>query len=287
MSYKRLDSLMKNGKKYMLISHEVPISILKESRKFNDYDYALVHLFETEPEYYDYFVDSIRLGRKVILDNSIFELGEAFDSKKFFYWIDKLKPTEYIIPDVLEDALGTMDNALDWKENYWSETPKSSKCIGVVQGKSYEDLVNCYQYLDEVINVDKIAFSFDYSYYLDVCPHPNKWMGYTMGRVTTLSRMLEDGIINKNKPHHLLGCSLPIEFMFYRGEDFSWIETLDTSNPVVHAILNIDYDHCGLVDKQSIKLVELLHSKINLEQLNLIRINTSLFRTYAHGSPSL
>ena len=72
---------MRNGKRSMLISHEVPISILQESRKFNDYDYALVHLFETEPEYYDYFVDSLKQGRKVILDNSIFELGTAFDSK--------------------------------------------------------------------------------------------------------------------------------------------------------------------------------------------------------------
>lgn len=268
----------------MLISHECPISILEESKRFNDYDYALVHLFETEPDYYNYFENSLKEGRKVILDNSIFELGEAFDSEKFCYWINKLKPTEYIIPDVLEDTLGTMDNALEWKEKYLDKVPKGCKSIGVVQGKTYEDLVNCYLYLDEVINVDKIAISFDYSYYLDICPHPNRWMGYTMGRVTTLSRMMEDGFINRRKPHHLLGCALPIEFMFYR-EGFDWLESLDTSNPVVHAILNIDYDHCGLINKQSIKLIELLHSRITNEQMHTIRVNTSLFRTYVHGTP--
>ena len=64
----------------MYVSHESPISFLDESRKYNDYDYALVHLFETHPEYYQFFKDSINLGRQVLLDNSIFELGESFDS---------------------------------------------------------------------------------------------------------------------------------------------------------------------------------------------------------------
>ena len=261
----------------MLISHECPISLLKESRKFNDYDYALVHLFETEPEYYNFFVESLKEGRKVILDNSIFELGTAFDAAKFAEWVNKLKPTEYIIPDALEDCLKTMDNALDWKENFLPLVDVGTKSIGVVQGKSYEDLVNCYQYLDEVINVDKIAISFDYSYYLEVCPHPNKWMGYALGRVTTLSRMLEDGIINTNKPHHLLGCSLPIEFMFYR-DNFDWIESLDTSNPVVHGLLGKWYSGIGLLDKQSIKLVDLLHTVPNVVQWVDIRDNIEAFR---------
>jgi len=147
----------------MKISHESPLCLLDRSRSYNDYDYALVHLFETEPTYYQFFKDSLAQGRTVLLDNSIFELGTAFDSDRYAHWIKELKPTEYIIPDVLEDTLGTMDNALDWKEKY-SDLP--GKKIGVVQGKSYEDLVQCYDYLDNVIGVDKIAISFDYSYYL-------------------------------------------------------------------------------------------------------------------------
>lgn len=266
----------------MKISHESPLSLLDSSRLYNDYDYALVHLFEEIPEYLKFFQDSVQQGRHVLLDNSIFELGEAFDSEKFFYWIDKLKPTEYIIPDVLENALGTMDNALDWKEKYWGSTPKNSKCIGVVQGKSYADLVQCYTYLDETINVDKLAISFDYSYYREICPHPNKWMAFALGRVQTLTQLLNDGIINTNKPHHLLGCALPIEFMFYR--DYKWIETIDTSNPVVHGLLNISYDYGGLVDKQSIKLVDLIHSVPTTEQMSLIAKNIEQFRSYVRGS---
>ena len=66
----------------MLVSHESPISILEESKQYNDYDYALVHLFETQPEYLNFFKRSLAAGREVLLDNSIFELGKAFEPTK-------------------------------------------------------------------------------------------------------------------------------------------------------------------------------------------------------------
>lgn len=264
----------------MKISHESPLCLLDQSRSYNDYDYALVHLFETEPTYYQFFKDSLAQGRHVLLDNSIFELGTAFDSDRYAHWIKELKPTEYIIPDVLENALGTMDNALDWKEKY---SDLQGKKIGVVQGKSYLDLVQCYEYLDEIIDVDKIAISFDYSYYLEVCPHPNKWMGYALGRVQTLTRLLKDGVINTKKPHHLLGCALPIEFMFYR-QGFEWLESLDTSNPIVHALLGIGYEPGGLDSKKSLKLIELLNTpEPSVATMHTIKHNIQYFRSYVHG----
>jgi hypothetical protein len=264
----------------MKISHESPLCLLDRSRNYNDYDYALVHLFETEPTYYQFFKDSLAQGRHVLLDNSIFELGTAFDSDRYAHWIKELQPTEYIIPDVLENALGTMDNALDWKEKY-SDLP--GKTIGVVQGKSYEDLVQCYDYMDNVIGVDKIAISFDYSYYLEVCPHPNKWMGYALGRVQTLTRLLNDGVINTKKPHHLLGCALPIEFMFYR-KGFEWLESLDTSSPIVHALLGIGYEPGGLDSKKSLKLIELLNTpEPSVATMHTIDHNIKYFRSYVHG----
>lgn len=263
------------------IAHESPLSMLSESRQYNDYDYALVHKFEDTPEYFNFFVESLNQGRHVILDNSIFELGKAFDPKQYLHWIQRLKPTEYIIPDVLEDAVGTIANAIDWKNNYQPLVDPSIRTIGVVQGKSYDDLVTCYQYMDQQIGVDKIAISFDYSYYLEVCPHPNKWMGFVNGRVQTLARLLKDGIINTNKPHHLLGCALPIEFMFYR--EFKWIDTIDTSSPIVHGLMDVAYEACGLQTKQSIKLVDLLDARPTEDQHELINHNISMFREFVRG----
>jgi len=266
----------------MLISHESPLCLLNESRKYNHYDYALVHLFEEIPSYYQFFVDSLKMGRRVILDNSIFELGKSFEPDRFLYWINQLKPSEYIIPDVLEDALGTMDQALDWKENQSSKVPTGLKSIGVVQGKTYSDIVNCYNYLDINIGVDKLAFSFDYSLYQELHPHENKWVSFALGRAQLLSMLIRDRIINTDKPHHLLGCALPIEFMFYR--DYKWLESLDTSNPVVHGLLGIGYEPGGLINKKSIKLVELMHLPYpSSSRLATIKHNVEYFRSYVQG----
>ena len=265
----------------MKISHESPIALLDRSRSYNDYDYALVHLFYTEPTYLEFFKKSLKQGRHVLLDNSIFELGEAYDAEKFLSWIQHLQPTEYIIPDVLEDSLGTCENASEWKEKYLPHVGKS-KSIGVVQGKTYQTIVQCYKYLDSLINVDKLAFSFDYSLYLQLAPHPNKWMSYALGRIRLLNMLVNDGIINKDKPHHLLGCALPIEFLFYRT-GFEWLETLDTSNPVVHGLMGIEYEPAGLIDKQSIKLVDLLYRNLSNDDVVRILHNVEKFRSYVRG----
>lgn len=261
------------------ISHESPIAILDESRRYNDLDYALVHLLETEPVYLQFFKDSIAQGRKVILDNSIFELGTAFDSDKFADWVEELRPTEYIIPDVLEDSEGTIRSAQKFIAKY-KDLP--GKSIGVVQGKTLDEIEHCYYMLDKVFNVDKIAISFDYSLYRQQYPHPNKWVSFALGRVKVMQYLVRRNIINVNKPHHLLGCSLPIEFMFYKS-DFNWIESMDSSNPVVHGLLGINYKGYGLDDKQSIKLVDLIHHEVDETALKNIWHNVNIFKEIVNG----
>ena len=263
----------------MKISHEAPITLLPDSRTFNDYDYALVHLFEEHEDYYNFFKESIDMGREVILDNSIFELGEAFDQQKYVEYILELNPTYFIIPDVLEDCDGTISNA----EQFLVDYNLSQKSIGVVQGKTYEEIVKCYQYMDK-IGVDKIAISFDYSLYEEMNPHlTNKWFKFSVGRPQLLGRMLKEGIINTEKKHHLLGCALPFEFAFYRSEEYSWLDSLDTSSPVVHGLLDIPYEPFGIIEKDSLKLADLIRANPNKKQTDIIQHNLLLFKTYVSG----
>ena len=65
--------------------------------------------------------------------------------------------------------------------------------------------------------------------------------------------------------------------------DYDWIESLDTSNPIVHGLLGIKYEHSGLQTKQSIKLIELLDSEISRQQLYDITHNITHFRNYVNG----
>ena len=261
------------------IAHESPKSIFDTIQKFTDYDYALVHLFEEDEEYLKAFEKAVTKGREVILDNSIFELEEAFDADKFAGWVEHLRPTWYIVPDALEDAVKTCNQMASWNERY-SNLP--GKKIGVVQGKTYEEIVNCYKFMDNS-DVDMIAISFDYSYYTKSFPHPNKYVSWMLGRVKLLGDLLKDGVINENKPHHLLGCGLPQEFQYYKHADYKWLYSLDTSNPVVHGIKGIEYKDQGLWSKDSQKLFELINYDVNENQLGLIKYNIQKFRWFANG----
>jgi|6_EtaG_2_1085325.scaffolds.fasta_scaffold16173_2 hypothetical protein len=257
----------------MKVSHEVPLSLLEKSRNFNDYDYCLVHFLPQYERYKLFYEESVKLGRHVLLDNSIFELGSSYNSEEFASWIKKLKPTEYIIPDVLDNGFETIKNLHLWLDRY-GDLP--GKKIGVVQGQSYEDAKDCY--LEIVDKVDKVAFSFDSIFYEDffyddgILSKYERWM---FGRIFTLNKLAQDNIIDWKKPHHLLGCSLPQEFLYYRGLEF--IETIDTSNPIVHGLRGIKYEPWGLLDKVG-SMAEFV--EIEDFDLELIEYNIGVFRSF-------
>ena len=266
------------------IAHEAPIDIFEEVQRHTDYDYALVHLLGQNGRYRDTFERAVKKGREVILDNSIFELEEAFEADRFALWVERLKPTWYIVPDALENAEKTMQQMADWFKGYGGVPGKS---IGVVQGKTYQEIKDCYRAIDELSPCDMIAISFDYSYYQESVPHPNKYVSWMLGRVKLLGDLRDDGVINVNKPHHLLGCSLPQEFSFYKHADYNFIYSLDTSNPVVHGIKNITYGTDGLWSKESQKLHELIDYPLDDIDINLILNNIQKFRWFTNGKNRL
>jgi queuine/archaeosine tRNA-ribosyltransferase len=266
------------------IAHEAPIDIFEEVQRLTDYDYALVHLLEQNGRYRDTFERAVKKGREVILDNSIFELEEAFEADRFALWVERLKPTWYIVPDALENAEKTMQQMADWFKEYKKVPGKS---IGVVQGKTYQEIKDCYRAIDELSPCDMIAISFDYSYYTRSVPHPNKYVSWMLGRVKLLGDLVSDGVINKDKPHHLLGCGLPQEFSFYKHADYNFIYSLDTSNPVVHGIKGITYSSDGLWSKESQKLHELIDYSLDNIDINLILNNIQKFRWFTNGKNRL
>lgn len=255
------------------VSHESPISILDHSVAYNDYDYALVHLFETHPGYYDFFKKSLRAGRQVLLDNSIFELGKSFDPAKFAKYVEELKPSFYIVPDVLEDGYATVKSFADFTSQY--PTLPGLK-IGAVQGKTYDELVDCYRYMSDF--ADYVAISFDYAYYIVTGRGKTKLERWCNGRQNFIQDLINDGIWNWSKPHHLLGCSFAKEFKYY-VDRVPNIRSCDTSNPVVAGIKGIRYNgDLGLQDKPSQKLADLIEHKVEETEMSNIIYNTLMFK---------
>lgn len=277
----------------MIISHESPISILKKSLEYNDYDYCLVHLCETHPEYYDFYKTSVQKNRHVLLDNSIFELGVSFDPVKYATVINELRPTEYIVPDVLEDKDKTCESLENWLKTY-DDLP--GKKIAVIQGKTYKDLKECLSFIYNTRKIHKIGISFDYSYYIDIFDQkighklpshiqPKIWEKYCLGRNYFLQQLEEDLALPRNIKYHLLGCSLPQEFKI--AERFNFIkdmfESVDTSSPVVHGIYNIKYHpQGGLQEKNSMKLADLIDTKVTDKQVENILFNVKIFRDFVY-----
>lgn len=263
----------------MLISHESPLCLMEESRQYNDYCYALVHLFEEYPEYYDHFRKSLEFDREVILDNSIFELGTAFDSIKFANWVSRLRPTHYIVPDVLENAEETMINYLDFIEKY-PDLPGMR--IGVVQGNTYSELIECYQFMCD--HADYVAISFDYAFYQAIGVGHSKHHKMMTGRQRFIQMLIDDNIWNDRKPVHLLGCSLPQEFGYYRNVSTHNIRSVDTSNPIMAGLNNMKYaNELGLNRKPKGLLADNLHTSITDEQQHLINHNIMWFRSIING----
>lgn len=269
--------------KIMLIevSHESPTCALEQSLTYNDYAYALVHLFEQNTQYYEFYKRLVDENTcPVLLDNSIFELGKSFDPKKYSQWVDKLQPNYYIVPDVLECAPDTIQHWKDWCREY-NDTTDALR-IGVVQGRDWNDLVRCYNYMKD--SADYIAISFDYKYYLHTGlvedDHaPNDLVRFCSGRKRFIQQLIDEGYWCWDKPHHLLGCSLAREFRYYVDNNIHNIKSVDTSNPVVAAIHNLRYnDDRGLYMKPKTKLADLIDHEFTPEQLKLLEYNTNMFK---------
>jgi len=259
----------------MLIAHEAPIDCFEFVQERTDFDYALVHLFEKNSRYYSLFVEALQKGREVLLDNSIFELKEAFDSRKYVEWINRLKPSYFIVPDVLEDSEGTINNFKKFTKEY---TDLPGLKIGAVQGKTYSDIVECYKFMSD--NADYIAISFDFSYYL-LTETGNKLERMCKGRQRLIERLVSDSIWNNDKPHHLLGCSLPIEFKQYSLPLYSpvSIRSLDTSNPVMHGLNHNRYiQQYGINFKVKGLLADIIDIPVSEAHKDNIDYNIKMFR---------
>jgi len=257
------------------VSHESPISLLDQSLQYNDYCYALVHLFDQYPEYYNFFKNAKDIhDKKVYLDNSIFELGTSFEPKQYSKWIEQLEPNIYIVPDTLEDSNSTIKQYHDFIQEF-SGLP--GKRMGVVQGKTYDELVRCYSFMSEYS--DMVAISFDYSYYLSTGIGNTKLERYCNGRKKFIQDLINENRWNWDKPVHLLGCSLAREFSYYCDNNIHNIKTCDTSNPVVAAMFNLKYnDTWGLDEKPSQKLADMLEANLDDTQLEVLNYNLSMFK---------
>lgn len=264
---------IKASVKGAIVSHEIPFNYLQASLEFNDYDYLLPHLYDQFEEYKEFFQRSNHAGRRhIIMDNSLHELGVPYSKGRMISIIEEVRPDEFIVPDAWEDVTLSMRQAKEWS---FIELPDGVEKIAVVQGKSFDDVVKCYQAY-KWLGYKKIAFSYGASYYNDIFPHPNKDVGKALGRQLVISKMINMDLIGKSDRIHLLGCSLPQEFLYYK--DVKQVVSIDTSNPIMAAFDGTIYNSWGLDSKPKTKIDEVIDVKWDEAIFEAIQHNTTYFK---------
>jgi hypothetical protein len=254
------------------VSHEVPRCLLKASLEFNDYQYCLPHLLDQDTAYRKHFYDFKKSGGYIIMDNSLHELGEAYDHERLMFWVNELEPDEFIVPDVWMDIDATLKNAEEWiKLSY----PKNTTPVAVVQSRSFKDAEECYLALKNM-GYKKIAFSYGADWYMDKFHGIHIDKAKMMGRISAVKQMFHNGVIKKNDRVHLLGCSLPQEFGWY--ENCSYIESIDTSNPIMAALEGIEYDEFGLLTKPKANMNDYFNIDVKDVNLKLVFSNVETFK---------
>ena len=237
----------------MKISHELPLSLMHYGYEFNDYDYCLPIFLDRYEQYRLYFQKAKLDKRFIIMDNSLFE-GYTHTTEDLLSKINLIRPNIFIVPDAWNDSAATLRNAKEWITNHKPNLPEEVELMAVCQGKNLHELTTTYQTLLDLgyrhiaFNHSSIAYQEMYSTIGSRKPlHASMY-----GRMGFIRHLVQTNTINKNVYHHLLGASLPQEYMCYKDWDF--IKSGDTSNPILVGAEGIRYDENGIDWKPKEKL---------------------------------
>jgi hypothetical protein len=259
----------------MKISHELPLGLMHYGYEWNDYDYCLPHLIDKYLQYRVYFQKASLDNRFIIMDNGLFE-GVEHTTEDLIEKINQFIPDIFIVPDAWNDSAITLRNAKSWMINYKQHLPEGVNLMAVCQGESLGELMSTYQTLLD-LGYTHIAFNHSSCAYFEMYPGLDLLKSQMYGRMEFIRKLVETNTISKNTYHHLLGCSLPQEYMCYK--DWPFIKSGDTSNPILVGAEGVRYGDGGIDWKPKEKLEFYLEQ--NLEgKIEDIKFNVQKFKQF-------
>lgn len=277
----------------MKINSELPICLLNENNKINEYDFVLFHLYKSNEQYKQYYLNQ-RIehpDRLMILDNSAYEFyikGDKLDPIEYRKCVCKLKPDYYILPDVLMNKEVTLKHSLKFSlmilASHQRDILMYSKPIAVAQGISENELVECMHiYLKK--GITQVCIPFHNSFFKEMGKYAdediqndfavtynipiNEDMLYAMGRIMFMRRNFE--LLKQFNHVHFLGSHCPLEKVYYK--DF---HTMDTGYPVKCALEgNLLFEEKS---KPTTIIDDFLTDELDAETKKLIETNVDKFR---------
>lgn len=283
---------------------ELPITMLKKYNKnLNSFDFVLFHLYESDKNYREYFLNMRRTNpeRLMILDNSAYEFfvkGEKLDLKRYAEVVSDLCPNYYILPDVLMDTKKTCEGVRNFLKggdgvflNKW-RAQTTTQPIAVVQGNSKEEMQACMTFYIEK-GIKNIAIPFHNSFFkddYDWCDGDIAYafssngynyftedIRYASGRAMWVKENIN--VLNTFRKIHLLGSHCPAEKAFYESLDIPNL-TMDTGYPVKCAIEGFELG--TEKSKPNIIIDDFMNEVLPLKTQELIVKNVTKFKNYTN-----
>lgn len=242
----------------MLVSHEVPLCLLEHNKKrWSHFQYCLPHLLDKYPVYKEFFLRyREEKGSFIMMDNGLFE-GVTHTEQDLIEKINLIKPDIFIVPDKWNDADEGHKNAKYWMNILKPQLPEETNLMVVLQGKDFFQLRLLYlMCLD--LGYTHFAFNHSSIAYQNENYNPNPLLNQAFGRNQIISKLRKEGIIKDHHYIHLLGASHPIEFQLYKDPYYSFINSIDTSLPIINGIKGINLDLNNRYEKPKEKIEDFM-----------------------------
>lgn len=277
----------------MKINCELPKCLLLKNSELNEMDFILFHLMHKDEDYRNWAIEERRRhpDRIMILDNSAYEFsisGEKLDINAFVECINTLKPTYYILPDVLGNKTMTLNCTEEFLNLYKDKITCDAQPMAVLQGRRTQDLLDCTYVYKHKLGIKNICVPF----HID-CFKKNKKnkfvrsvfsrrynernpsgeltedMEYAMGRVQFV---IDYRLLLRDFDYvHFLGSHCPLEKLFY-----SRFDSMDTGYPVKIGVKNTILFKEN--SKPQIIIDDFLNDNLSQETKNIICDNIKKFK---------
>ena len=266
-----------------LISHEIPLNLFPYHDFVSDFPYLLAHLLISNTHYYnkeyaDFYKKKLETSKFSMLNNSCYELGDAIDYKTLYQLGEEYKPSHLILPDCLNNKEITMERAMRYLIEYGKQS--TPKFVGVIQGKTLENLFQMFYFYSTIDQIDIIAIPLyclpkeslketiknfggnnsyhkiieqiygEYTYKIQTSKKTSEKyektskkyekVQYDLLRIGIVKELMDNFNYILPKKIHLLDCLSPNEYQFYLEKELKNINSINTSAPIVYGWNNIE-----------------------------------------------
>ena len=262
--------------------HAINVSVIAPAAYLRDFaaqDPAAVHHVAAQRvladlEYRAFFLEEAELGAAVIVDNGVFDLGEALPAASLVRAARAVRAQEIILPDVMHDGPATI-RASDLAARQILEITDEFRLCAVVHAADDREWNHVYDHFASRDYTGAIAFPASRS------REPSREL--PKNRVAATAYLEENGLVVPGLTYRLLGCGRTGHLELISQRTHTWISSVDGAAPVLLGMMGVRMLPRGPYDKPPTPRVETV-THIDPGRFTLIRDNIQAARDAA-GCP--